>query len=151
MVPLVVLALMRGPAVGMLAGAFCGSLDIVIEPFIFHPVQVVMDYPVAFALIGLSGILAPLVKRAVDSDKTFPAVMGIALASLIGVFGRFVAATVSGFVFFQDTFPETMNPWVYSIVYNASYLLPSLVFTIIATAVTVPVILRTVGKADHVG
>lgn len=39
-----------------------------------------------------------------------------------GVFGRFVFSTLSGVVFFAAYAPEGMNPWVYSSLYQGSYL-----------------------------
>src|SRR3712207_7401794 len=55
MVPLILLALRQGPWVGIVAGAAYGLLDLAIEPFIVHPVQVLFDYPLAFGVLGLAG------------------------------------------------------------------------------------------------
>ena len=48
MVPILVLALRRGLLPGLIAGALFGCVDYLIEPFFVAPVQVLLDYPVAF-------------------------------------------------------------------------------------------------------
>ena len=48
MVPIFVLALRRGLVPGMIAGAVYGCVDLLIDPFVVHPVQLLLDYPVAY-------------------------------------------------------------------------------------------------------
>ena len=40
--------------------------------------------------------------------------------------GRFVMHVISGAIFFAEFAPAGMNPWVYSSIYNGSYMLPEL-------------------------
>ena len=82
-----------------------------IEPFIVHPIQFVMDYPLPFALLGLAGFF-----------KKLP-LIGV----IIGIIGRFFSHFISGVVYFSDYAPEGMSPVLYSAVYNATYLIPSMV------------------------
>ncbi|MEM3536387.1 MAG: energy-coupled thiamine transporter ThiT, partial [Candidatus Bathyarchaeia archaeon] len=42
MVPILWLALRRGPKVGLFAAAVYGLVQLALEPFIFHPVQVLL-------------------------------------------------------------------------------------------------------------
>jgi thiamine transporter len=60
------------------------------------------------------------------------------------VLARFACHYVSGVVFFTSTFPEGWNPLVYSAVYNAAYLVPSLLIALVA----VTVLLRALGGAQ---
>ena len=131
MVPLVLLALRQGPFVGIVAGTAYGLLDLAIEPFAVHPVQVVFDYPLAFGVLGLAGFFAPTVRGAV-------------LGTVVAVLARFLCHYVSGVVFFASTFPEGWNPFVYSAVYNAAYLVPSLIIAL----VVVVVLLRALDAAQ---
>lgn len=55
MVPIIWLSLRRGPKIGVFAAVLYGLVQLVVEPFIFHPVQVLLDYPVAFGALGLAG------------------------------------------------------------------------------------------------
>ena len=118
MVPLILLALRQGPWVGIVAGAAYGLLDLAIEPFVVHPVQLVFDYPLAFGVLGLAGFFPPTVRGAI-------------LGTVAAVLARFLCHFVSGVAFFTSTFPEGWNPLIYSAVYNAAYLVPSLVIALV--------------------
>jgi thiamine transporter len=122
MVPLILLALRQGPFVGIVAGAAYGLLDLAIEPFIVHPVQVIFDYPLAFGVLGLAGFFQPTVRGAI-------------LGTVVAVLARFLCHFVSGVVFFASYAPEGWNPLVYSAAYNAAYLVPSLVIALVVVTV----------------
>lgn len=122
MMPLILLALRQGPWVGMLAGAVYGLLDLAIEPFVVHPVQVLLDYPLAFGALGLAGFFAPTVRGAV-------------IGTVVAVFARFVCHFLSGVVFFASYAPKGWNPALYSAAYNAAYLIPSLLIALLVVAV----------------
>ena len=122
MVPLILLALRQGPWVGIVAGSAYGLLDLAIEPFVVHPVQVVFDYPLAFGVLGLAGFFPPTARGAI-------------LGTVVAVLARFLCHFVSGVAFFTSTFPEGWNPLLYSAVYNAAYLVPSLVIALVGVGV----------------
>jgi len=114
MVPLLVLALRRGPKIGLMAGAVYGLIQLWIDPFMVHWAQVILDYPLAFALLGLAGFFP---KRPY-------------LGITVGIAGRMLSHVLSGVIFFASYAGE-VNPWIYSIIYNGSYLVPELVLSII--------------------
>ena len=122
MVPLILLALRQGPFVGIVAGAAYGLLDLAIEPFALHPVQVLFDYPLAFGVLGLAGFFAPTVRGAI-------------LGTVVAVLARFLCHFVSGVVFFASYAPEGWNPYAYSAVYNLAYLVPSLIIALVVVGV----------------
>lgn len=130
MVPLILLALRQGWKVGALTGAAYGLLNLAINPVILHPVQVLFDYPLPFAALGLAGLFPPTVRGAV-------------LGTITAVAARFACHFVSGVAFFAAYAPEGWNPLVYSAAYNAAYLVPSL---LIALLVVVP-LLRALAQA----
>ncbi len=109
MVPILWLALRRGWKTGVFAGAVFGMVDLAIEPFIVHPVQFILDYPLAFSCLGLAGFF-----------KKRP-IVGV----VVGVSGRFISHFVSGVIFFATYAPVGMSPIVYSAIYNGTYLVPS--------------------------
>jgi thiamine transporter len=119
MVPIFWLALRRGPKIGIFAGAVFGVVDLAIEPFVVHPAQFILDYPLAFACLGLAGLFR---KRSV-------------LGVTAGVAGRFVCHFVSGVVYFPIYAPEGMSPILYSAIYNATYLVPSLIICAIIVGI----------------
>lgn len=114
MVPLLVLSLRRGPRVGIMAGAVYGVIQFWIQPFAVHWLQVVLDYPLAFALLGLAGF--------------FP--RRPYLGVLVAIVGRGLSHLISGVVYFGSLAPEGVSPWVYSGAYNASYLVPELALSL---------------------
>jgi len=111
MVPIFWLALRRGTKIGFFAGAVFGIVDMTFEPFIVHPIQFILDYPLAFAVLGLVGFFQKYT------------VVGVA----VGGFGRFVCHFISGIVYFSDYAPKGMSPVVYSAIYNGTYVIPSII------------------------
>jgi len=146
MVPIVVLALLRGPVVGVICGALCGVVDLMFEPYIFHPAQVVLDYPLAYALVGLSGVLSSGFKKFIRESKTALALIMIVAGTAVGAFARFVSHLLSGVIFFGEYAPEGQNVWLYSIVYNGPYMLASFIAVAAVALLVVPVLYRTLYK-----
>jgi thiamine transporter len=122
MVPLFWFSLRRGAKLGATAGVAYGVVQFFAGPFFVHPAQLLLDYPVAFGALGLSGLLRK------------HELAGVAL----GVAGRFLAHFVSGVIFFATYAPAVYlgvdigaNAYTYSALYNGSYLLPELVISLV--------------------
>lgn len=98
-----------GPKVGILTGVAYGILQLVIDPYILSLPQMIVDYPLAFGALGISGFFA--------NSKN-----GLQKGYLAGIFGRWVFAFLSGCIFFAYYAWEGWNPAVYSAVYNLSYI-----------------------------
>ena len=52
MVPLIWLSLRRGPKIGVTAGILYGLMQFVFLPYAVDPVQVLLDYPLAFGVLA---------------------------------------------------------------------------------------------------
>ena len=113
MVPILWLALRRGPKLGLFTGAVFGVVQLALMPYVYYPVQVLLDYPLAFGALGLAGFF-----------RNRP-VVGV----VVGITGRFIMHFISGVVFFASFAPAGMSPEVYSAVYNGSYLIPEMVIS----------------------
>ncbi len=111
MIPIFWLALRRGWKIGIFGGAVFGVVDLAIEPFVVNPVQFILDYPLAFAVLGLAGFF-----------QKYP-VVGV----IVGGSARFLSHFVSGVVYFPEYAPPGMSPIVYSALYNGTYLIPSII------------------------
>ncbi|MDV2886625.1 energy-coupled thiamine transporter ThiT [Alkalihalophilus pseudofirmus] len=122
MVPIFLLAFRRGLKVGLLTGLLVGLLGLVTGPTIVHPVQLVLDYPLAYMVLGFAGIFAA--KQAVP--KLSYIVLGLVLATVL----RFLSHFASGVIWFGQYAPDGMNPSVYSFLYNLSYLFPEMLITL---------------------
>ena len=119
-----------GPKVGVLTGVAAGLLDMLLKPYVVHPVQLFLDYPIAFGCLGLSGLFSK-------------AKYGIIKGYLLGVFGRYICHVITGVVFFY-MYAGTKNPLVYSLGYNASYIVPEAIATILI--LFVPAVRNALGE-----
>ena len=120
MVPLLWFALRRGPRAGLEAGGVYGLVNMALGGYIVDPVQALLDYPIAFAALGLAGLL-----------RTHP-LLGVTL----GLFGRFLAHFISGAWFFWMYVPDAAGAFdtpaiVYSAAYNGSYMIIELIISLI--------------------
>jgi len=106
MLPVLLIALFYGPEIGLLTGFLYGIISLILGPWIVHPVQVLFDYPLAFMALGLAGFF--------KSNKY--------LGAIVGIFGRFICHFISGAVFFGSYAPKGQSPYIYSLLYNGSYL-----------------------------
>jgi thiamine transporter len=113
MVPIIWLALRRGPKAGITAGVLYGVIQFMILPYAIDPVQVLLDYPLAFGILGVAGFFP---NRPV-------------LGSSIAIFGRFLMHFIAGVVYWAPVYAPTLDPFSYSAVYNGSYLLPELIIS----------------------
>lgn len=110
-----------GPVIGIVAAVAFGILQFITGPYVVHPIQVIIDYPLAFGALGFSGFF---------SNKK----NGLLKGYLAGVMGRFFFASVSGLIFYTvyvDVFSENMVAVWASLVYNMTYILPEAAITII--------------------
>lgn len=113
MVPILWLAIRRGPKVGIAAGVLYGLIQLAILPYVVDPVQLLFDYPLAFGVLGFAGFF-----------QKYP-VAGVA----VGISSRFIMHFIAGVVYWAPIEAPTLNPFVYSAVYNGSYILPELVIS----------------------
>jgi thiamine transporter len=146
MLPIFVLSLRRGVLPGVIAGIGFGMIDYFIEPFFVAYAQVFLDYGVAFAAVGLAGLGCRAYLRAASVSP-----MGAFLVSVpwmvLGAAGRFVAAWASGVIFFGVNAPAGQPVWLYSIIYNVSYIVPSLILCIAGASLVLPALERAVPVA----
>lgn len=134
MIPVFIVAFRWGLKGGLLSGLLFGILQVVTgTAWIGHPIQGILDYPIAFMVLGFAGLLAPAVQAALKNNNTKRFVGMVTVGVLIGITLRFIAHYVAGVVFFESLI-EGMNIWVYSLVYNSSYLIPSFVINVAAVS-----------------
>jgi len=119
LVPLVWFALRRGAKWGIFAGFVYGLVHALLPgSYIIHPVQGLLDYPLAYAALGLAGLFKKV------------RIVGPMAGSAIGIFGRFLCSFLSGLLFFVED-PLSTEGMIASAVYNGTYLIPEFVITVI--------------------
>lgn len=130
MLPIVLIALRWGMLQGMLTGLLVGLLQIVFGPTIFSPLQGFIDYFLAFTVVGLAGIVRSQVLQSSINKKSTAMLLWILLGTTFGGVLRFVAHTAAGVAFFSS-YAGDKNKYLYSIVYNSSYMIPAIILTAI--------------------
>jgi thiamine transporter len=120
---IVLIGYLFGVRQGIIAGIAFGLLDLLINPYVISPIQMLVDYPLAFGALGLSGLFH-------NKNSIIP-------GYLLGVSGRFFFSFLSGVVFFGMYAPEGFNAVTYSLVYNGSYLLVESIITIIIVSIPI--------------
>ena len=108
-----------GLKTGLTAAVAYGILQFITGPYVVHPAQVLLDYPLAFGALGLSGLFSN-------------AKNGLVKGYIAGVLGRYFFAFLSGMIFFGAYAADYgMSAPVYSLVYNGIYLSVEAVLTLI--------------------
>ncbi len=118
LLPIIFIAVRRGVAPGLAAGATYGLLQLVLPgAFVYHPAQALLDYPLAFAALAVAGLVRV---------RGFTALIAAVAA---GQAARLVFHFLSGLIFFAEYAPEWEAPWLYAITYNVLYLVPEALLT----------------------
>lgn len=107
-----------GLGAGLMTGVAYGVLQLIIDPYVLYPLQLVVDYLLAFGALGLSGLL--------NKGK-----FGVIWGYILAVIGRYVFAVISGWIFFGEWAWEGWNPLAYSLAYNAIYIFAEAAATIV--------------------
>lgn len=114
-VPLLLFSLRYGVKFGLVTGAVAGLLQLMLGGYVAHPAQAFLDYPLAFAVLGLAGLF---------KDHLW---IGITL----GTVARLVCHVASGVLFFASYAPVGQSPFIYSLIYNGGYMVPNMVLSIL--------------------
>lgn len=98
-----------GLGAGLMTSIAYGVLQLLINPYVLFPMQLVLDYLLAFGALGLSGLFAGAKK-------------GLLKGYLVGILGRYVFTVLSGWIFFAEYAWEGWPVLPYSLVYNGIYI-----------------------------
>lgn len=94
---------------GVIAGVVFGLLDLLINPYVIHPVQLLLDYPLAFGALGIGSLLR--------NKKN-----GLIKSYLVGIMCRFIVSSISGIIFFMDVTNGVMAGLIVAVSYNFTYI-----------------------------
>jgi thiamine transporter len=126
LLPLMIYSYMFGTKKGVFAGMVYGFMQAIQDFYILHPAQFLLDYPVAFACIGLAGMFASV--KALDKYPQLQFALGAIVAGVC----RFAAHFLSGIFAFGAFAPEGTPVVLYSLSYQAAYVFPDLAIAIVA-------------------
>jgi len=120
MLPIFFIAARRGLVPATVVGFLYGMMQIFVPltpPFIYHPLQAALDYPLAFAAVGLAGVVPVVGWRSLS--------LSVAVGSGARLFFHFL----SGLIYFGSYAPKWESPWLYALTYNLLFLVPEAVIT----------------------
>lgn len=113
-----------GPKISIIAALAYGILQFITGPYVVHPLQVLLDYPLAFGALGLSGFFC--------NSKH-----GLIKGFLAGSMGRLLMHCISGVIFYTtyvgDLIGNITAIWA-GILYNMSYIIPEVILTLVLLA-----------------
>ena len=139
MLPIMLFSAAYGVGPGLLTGLVYGVLQYFQGGWFLNVWQMILDYLLAFAALGLAGLARKL-----------PEKWGLYCAMVIAVLARALSAILAGIMWANDSIAQgwgleiagkTYNsPVLYSVVYNGTYLIPEIVICILlAFAIAKPV------------
>ncbi|MBM3265008.1 MAG: energy-coupled thiamine transporter ThiT [candidate division Zixibacteria bacterium] len=130
--PLLLLAIRRGPVSGLTAGGLAGLITLALDPFFLHPLQVVLDYFLPYMAIGMAGGFPGRPRLGI----VLTGMTRLALHVISGVvyFSAYAPPEIGRqtYLFLRETVgwaPQVLTydgaaAWVYSLLYNGSVVVP---------------------------
>ncbi len=119
--PLMIYCMMFGTRRGVLVCLVYGTLQALQDPYILHPMQFLLDYPLAYGLVGVSGFFYE--KKLFKGNRIVNFIFG----GIVAVSLRYACHVCSGVFAFADYFywdSELMSTYAtaaaYSLAYNSS-------------------------------
>ena len=102
LLPLILYSYMFGTRKGLVAGVVYGMLQFVQSPQFYEPMQVLLDYPIAFGAIGVAGVARKF--KFLKGNMMAEFAVGAVIAGIL----RYLSHATSGFyVFFHYLAPDS--------------------------------------------
>lgn len=112
LVPLMIFSYRWGGKKGIFTCLVYGLFHFLLgQKYTIHYLSIILDYLVGYGVIGVCGFFR-------DTK------VGLILGSFTAIALRWCASVVSGAVVFASYAPAGQNPWIYSMAYNATYMIP---------------------------
>ena len=138
MLPFVLVSFRHGAKWGLFTGFVNSCLQMIMgfypppaSTFLYFLGEVLLDYVLAFMALGLAELFArPFKNRTV----------GVAVGTFAAGFLRFMCSFLSGALLwgsYQESYEwaRGMSVWLYSFIYNGSYMLPELLITTVCAVI----------------
>lgn len=126
MLPIILMAYRWGIAGGLLTGFITGLLQAVIGGYIIHPVQGFLDYFFAYTVVGFAAVTHGWLMKGKLAGRKGSIAAAIITGTVLGGLLRYLAHFIGGMVFFADA-AGNQPAWLYSLGYNGSYMIPSII------------------------
>ncbi len=165
MAPLIAVAFRQGPRWGFAASFVYSIIQLLLGlgSVSYVPTArgivlcILLDYIIPFTLIGVAGFFRPASDGAAKSVSNSKRLVLVAAAALTVCVLRFISHLLSGaVVWYEITKAGQWNElvmktgmWTYSAIYNASYMIPETLITLVASP-AIAFVLASVGR-DRTG
>lgn len=133
MLPVIIIALRRGFLPALYCGLIMGVLDLADGCYPYAPTwyesffQLMLDYGIGYAACCVSVLFYNKIR---EGNKVN---LYLVLACLVGMTGKFICHYISGVIYWPND--SYGGPFIYSFLYNASYMIPSFILCSIALIV----------------
>lgn len=132
MLPFIMVSYRHGLKWGLLTGFVNSLLQMLIGGIYPTPAgtivaligEVLLDYVLAFTLLGLAGIFG-------RDGKVWQVISGTVLVCVI----RFLCSFLSGFLIWASIADEGIGAVIYSLSYNAEYMVPETIITVVVAVI----------------
>ena len=124
LLPLMLYSYIFGAKKGVFVGFTYGVLQALQDPWLIHPAQFLLDYPIAFSAAGLAGLF-----KNIQIFGKLPQ-LNFTLGAILAGCMRFICHVLSG-TFAFEAYAAGQNPWLYSLAYN-SYVFLDVALVIVA-------------------
>ena len=111
MIPILLITIRWGFLAGFSTGMLVGFVDVATGATVYHWAQVFLDHCLANAVLGFSAIFNKPIRAALQDCK-------------------YIVHVISGVIFFY-MYANGQNVWLYSIIYNATPMIPTTIIVII--------------------
>lgn len=129
MLPIFVLAFRWGITVSLLSGFLWGLLKLLFtESAMLTPLQVIIDYFIAFAFIGFAGLFYKKIQGNFKNERRLTALLWVVVATFLGAFARYFWHFIAGIFFWSHNAPNGTSPVTFSLAVNGTALLGAFIF-----------------------
>ncbi|MGL4572151.1 MAG: energy-coupled thiamine transporter ThiT [Clostridium sp.] len=115
MIPILIITFAYGKEIGFLTGFLYGLINLLTDPYVIHPIQMLFDYPLPAMAMGFAGYFR--------NRRT--------LGIFVAFFVKFLCHFISGVVFFGTFAPANMGAVLYSLAVNIPIVFGEMIICIV--------------------
>lgn len=148
MVPIILIALRYDVKWAMLSSLVYAGIQMILgfyapptPNFLNFVLVVLLDYVVAFGVLGLAGVFGRLFKKPI---------VQILFGSAVVISIRFLCHFASGIIIWSSYAPEGQPVWLYSLLYNGFYMLGELIVSMVVLGVLSSFLLKYLKKGPMI-
>jgi thiamine transporter len=123
LLPIALIGYLFGAKVGLVATLAYGFLQLIAGGYVVHPIQLLLDYPLAYMALGTTGFFR---------NKKHGLIIGFTVGCIL----KYLCHVLTGVIFFSES-GNLVSSLVYSLTYNA-YIGPEVTVSLILIPILLP-------------